>query len=73
MKNRFFTSLRFVQNDSYIGIWGELIGGLLAAKLPTNPHLLQYLQKHCHPERSEGSYLFLRTIMLFNILKLLKK
>jgi hypothetical protein len=37
MKNRFFTSLRFVQNDSYIGIWRELRWGFVGSEAANKP------------------------------------
>ena len=65
MINRFFTSLRFVLNDSQLCVMAGVGWGWLAAKLPTNPNQLLKLEIACHSEQSEESQIFYRTTMIF--------
>jgi len=64
MINRFFTSLRFVLNDSQLCVMAGVGWGWLAASLPTNPNQLLKLEIACHSEQSEESQIFYRTTMI---------
>ncbi len=53
MMNRFFTSLRFVLNDSQLCVL--VVGwGWLAASLPTNPNQLLKHEIACHSDPPEA-------------------
>jgi len=64
MMNRFFTSLRFVLNDSQLCVLAGVGWGWLAASLPTNPNQLLKLEIACHSEQSEESQIFYRTTVI---------
>ncbi len=56
---RFFASLRFAQNDSYLDYLGE---GAACGSATSSPLTLQNIVTCCHSERSEESQKIFQTV-----------
>jgi hypothetical protein len=61
---RFFASLRFAQNDNYLGSKGKRVG---SGSATFNPLTLSNGITYCHSEYSEESLIFPQTVKIFTI------
>jgi len=63
LKMRFFTSFRYVQNDSKLGWYGHLGGLVLRLRRKTNPPKCESIQEPVNLMRSEDSHKINRPVL----------
>ena len=66
---RFFTSFRYVQNDSKLGWYGHLGGLVLRRSRKTNPPKCESIQEPVNPMRSGDPHKINRTVLSYNYKK----
>ena len=63
LKMRFFTSFRYVQNDSKLGWYGHLGGLVLRLRRKTTPPKCESIQEPVNLMRSEDSHKINRPVL----------